>query len=503
MTVPTTPPAEHPAPLTGSAAASHAASSPHPWMHASMEDARRIFERQRAHRWPAADTSASERIATLRRLKKSLLEHREALHDAMYADFHKPAAEVELTEIQPTLHEINHTIRHLRRWMRPHRAKTPWLLTGTRSEIRYEPKGVVLILAPWNYPVLLLLTPLASAVAAGNCAIVRPSEKVPHTSRVLGEIVRGVFEEERVALLTGDIPFANALLDLPFDHVFFTGSTKVGRHVMVAAARHLAGVTLELGGKSPAIVDESANVQAAAERVMWGKCINAGQTCVAPDYVLVHESRAREFVERAKEALDRFYGPTPEERRDSPDFCRIVDDFGFERLVSLLDRTVAAGARIEIGGERRAADRYIAPTILTDVPPHAPLMREEIFGPILPVLTFRTLEEAAARIAGMGKPLALYVFSRRGSPVEEVLRRTSSGGSVVNNVVIHLINPHLPFGGVGESGLGSYHGIFGFRTFSHERSVLRQGRASMFHHFYPPYAPRMRRLVGLVSRALS
>ncbi len=487
----------------GSADASRAAPQPHPWMHASMDDARRIFELQRARRWEAAASTAAERVEKLRRLKKSLVRHREALHEAMLADFHKPASEVELTEVHPTLHEINHTIRHVGRWMRPRRAKTPWLLAGTRSEIRYEPRGVVLILAPWNYPVLLLLTPLAAAIAAGNCAIVRPSEKVPHTSRVLGEIIRDAFDERDVALLTGDVPFANSLLELPFDHVFFTGSTKIGRHVMVQAARHLASVTLELGGKSPAIVDETADVKRAAERVMWGKCINAGQTCVAPDYVLVHESRAAEFVTRAKETLDRFYGTTAEARRESPDFCRIVDDAGFARLVSLLDRTVAAGAHVAVGGDRRAEDRYIAPTLVTNVPDHAPLMREEIFGPILPVITFRTLDEAAARIDRTGKPLALYLFTKRAEHVERVLGRTSSGGAVVNNVVIHLANPNLPFGGVGESGLGSYHGVFGFRAFSHERSVLRQGPASTFHRVYPPYAPAVRRLVGMLSRALS
>ncbi|HET7456124.1 MAG TPA: aldehyde dehydrogenase family protein [Gemmatimonadaceae bacterium] len=489
------------APPAGSAAPRPGAPA-HPWMHASMDDARRIFDLQRANRWTVAASTARERIAKLRRLKAALLANREALYEAMFADFHKPEAEVELTEIQPTLNELNHTIRRLGHWMHPRRAKTPWLLSGTRSEIRYEPKGVVLVLAPWNYPVLLLLTPLAAAVAAGNCAIVRPSEKVPHTSRVLGDIVRAAFDEHDVALLTGDVPFANAILDLPFDHVFFTGSTKVGRHVMVAAARHLASVTLELGGKSPAIVDETANVKAAAQRIIWGKCINAGQTCVAPDYALVHESRAAEFIEQAKKALDRFYGETPEQRRASPDFCRIVDDAGFARLVGLLDQTVASGARIEAGGDRRAEERYLAPTIVTGLSDHAPLMREEIFGPILPVLTYRTLDEAAELIDRRGKPLALYVFTKRARQVEAVLARTSSGGTVVNNVVIHLANPHLPFGGVGESGTGSYHGVFGFRAFSHERSVLRQGPASMFHRLYPPYVPAVRRLVSLVSRVM-
>ena len=461
------------------------------------------FERLRARRWDMAHTGAKERIARLRKLRATLVERREALYQAIHQDFRKPAAEVESSEMLIALVELDHAIKHLGKWMKPRKVSTPVLLTGTRSEVRYEPKGVVLIISPWNYPFQLAIAPLVAAVAAGNCVMLKPSERTPHTAAIIDQLIRDVFDPAEVAVATGGVEVSQALLELPFDHFFFTGGPRVGRRVMEAAAKHLASVTLELGGKSPAIVDETADLKAAADRIMWGKCINAGQTCVAPDYVLVHESRAAEFVGRAKEALDRFYGATPEARRESPDFCRIVDDVGYQRIVSLLDHTIAAGARVAVGGDRRAADRYVAPTIVTDVPDHAPLMREEIFGPILPVLTYRTLEEAAERIDRMGKPLALYVFTRRGARVEEVLRRTSSGGTVVNNVAIHLINPHLPFGGVGESGLGSYHGVFGFRAFSHERSVLRQGPVSTFHRLYPPYAPAVRRLVGLLSRALS
>ena len=465
-----------------------------------IERARRLFELQRGSRWRVAATDAAERIARLKRLRASVLKHRQALYDGVWADFRKSPAEFEITEMQIVLGEIAHTIRHLPRWMRPRRVPTPPLLSGTRSRIRMEPRGQVLILAPWNYPFQLLVGPLVAAVAAGNVALLRPSEKVPATSAVLARLVADAFPEDEAAVVTGGVDAADALLKLPFDHFFFTGSTVVGRKVMHAAADHLASVTLELGGKSPAIVDRSADVAQAAERIVWGKFVNAGQTCVAPDYVLVHEADAPAFLAAAAAAVNRFYGAGDEGPRASEDFARIVDRRAFDRLADALQRTLDDGATLAAGGATDADERYIAPTILSDVRPDAPVMREEIFGPILPVLPVRSLDEALAFVNARPKPLALYVFSRDCRAEQRVIRETTAGGTIVNHVICHLANPDLPFGGVGESGQGSYHGHAGFRAFSHERAVLHAGKLSLSSLYYPPYGPRMRQIANLMSR---
>ncbi len=465
-----------------------------------ISEARRLFALQQAKHHSVGQTSAVERIAKLKRLQRAIEQHREAVYTALQNDFGKPQAEVELAEIQGTLLDINHTIKHLEGWMRPAKVRTPIQLVGTSSEVRYRPKGVVLILAPWNYPFLLLMGPLIAAVAAGNCAIVRPSEKVPHTAEVLGAIIADAFSPDEVALIAGDVDVADALLDLPFDHIFFTGSTAVGRKVMAAAAKHLTPVTLELGGKSPAIVDANANIHTAAERLVWGKFLNAGQTCVAPDYVLVHQSRAKAFVEAAKHAITKAYGSTGEARSACTDFCRIIDDRSFGRLTSQLHASVEQGARIEFGGRHDAANRFIEPTILLDCAHDVPIMDEEIFGPILPVLTYQTLDEAIGFVNQRSRPLALYVFTEDQPIAERVLRETVSGGAVVNHVIIHLSNTNLPFGGVGASGMGNYHGEYGFRTFSHEQAVLVQRGFSATDLFRPPYRPWMQRLIKTISR---
>ena len=466
-----------------------------------IADARRIFALQQAHRWTVAASSAADRAAKLSRLKAAITGHRDALYRAMWGDFRKSAAEVEITEIAPTLLDLDHTRAHLAGWMRPEPAGRHWLLTGTRSEVVYRPRGVVLIMAPWNYPVGLILTPLIGAVSAGNCAMLRPSEKVPRTAAVLAAIVRASFEEREVACLTeAGIELAEALLTFPFDHVFFTGSTRIGRQVMRAAAGHLASVTLELGGKSPLLVDATADARAAGERAAWGKFVNAGQTCIAPDYALVDERVLPAFVDGAVRAVSRFYGATEDDRRNSPDFPRLIDDAAFARVAGLLDAAVAAGARVAIGGRTDPSERYVAPTILTNVDWLSPVMQEEIFGPVLPVLAFQTLDDAIDRIEAGPAPLALYVFSTRDEHVARVLDRTASGGVCVNDVLVHFGNPELPFGGVRESGQGNYHGWYGFRTFSHERAVLRRGRLALTHWLYPPYRRRVRGLLRLFRR---
>jgi aldehyde dehydrogenase (NAD+) len=461
---------------------------------------KQAFERLQARRWAQAQTTAKERLARLNRLKENILARRQALAEALYADFRKPQAETESTEVLPVLMELAHTMKHLKEWMKPRRMETPLLLTGTRGEVHYEPKGVVLVVAPWNYPFALAVAPLLTAVAAGNCVLLKPSEKTPHTAAFLEALVRDTFEPSEVTAVQGGAEVGAALLELPFDHFFFTGGPRVGQMVMAAAARHLSGVTLELGGKSPVVVDASADVKAAAERIIWGKFLNAGQTCIAPDYVLVHASKEEAFLAAAKEALERFYGKTEEARRASPDLCRLVDDASFTRVCGMLDRTVTAGGRVVVGGVVDAGSRYIAPTVLADVTAESPVMEEEIFGPLLPVLRYEQVETALDTIRAHGKPLALYIFSQDEAAVERLLGQTSAGGTVVNNVVLHFVHPGLPFGGVGQSGMGAYHGEQGFRELSHARAVLRQGRASLAHFFFPPYTDKAKQIARLASR---
>lgn len=467
-----------------------------------MEDVKAIFEKQQANRWRVSKTQAGERIAKLRKLRDAIFASRPQIHEAIFKDFMKNPGEVDLTEVHPTISEINHMIKHLKSWMKPQKVKTPLLLFGTRSEVRYEAKGMVLILSPWNYPFQLLVVPLATAVAAGNCVMLKPSSKVPHTAHFLKKFISEIFDEDEVALFEGDYSVADSLLELPFDHVFFTGSPPVGKKVMAAAAKVLAPVTLELGGKSPVIIDETADIRKAAERIVWGKFINAGQTCVAPDYILIQEEKAALFVEEAKRVIGQRYGDTDEQLAASPDFCRLVSEGHLEGLKKVLDESVQQGARIEMGGKSHAASRYLAPTILSHVTEHSPIMREEIFGPILPIITYQNLRDVFRIIHARPKPLSLYIFSGNRRAIEEILSNTTAGGTCINSLIIHLANADLPFGGVGQSGMGNYHGAYGFRTFSHERAVLRQGKIDMLKYFYPPYTRRVKKMIELGTKYL-
>ncbi|HYV98063.1 MAG TPA: aldehyde dehydrogenase family protein [Gemmatimonadaceae bacterium] len=468
-----------------------------------MSDIDALFQRQRAHRAVVKRSTARERKAKLRRLRDAIVAARTDIERALHADFRKPAFEVDFTEIVSVLEEIDFAIRHVGKWMKPRHALTPFDLFGTRSMIWPEPRGVVLIIGPWNYPFALVMSPLVAAISAGNCAIVKPSELTPATTDLVARVLRGVFPEEEVAVVQGGVDAARSLLALPFDHVFFTGSIPVGKVVMEAAAKTLASVTLELGGKSPAIIDESANVPLAARRVLWAKFINAGQTCVAPDYVWVHESRAVAFRHAALDVLREFYGADEVSRRASPDLSRIINARNFVRLKAAHDGSVAMGAAVDAGGVFDESERYIAPTILSGVTWDMPIMRDEIFGPILPVLTYRRIEDVFDELSNMYKPLALYVFSGTKQRALDIVRNTSAGGTVVNNAVIHAGNSHLPFGGVGASGIGNYHGEFGFRTFSHERAVLVQGPWRLLDTTYPPYGKAKEGLIRAAIKVFS
>jgi len=454
-----------------------------------------LFERQRAHHARVKRSTAAERIGKLERLREAIVAREPAIREAMFKDFKKPASEVDLTELYPTLVELKDAIRSLKSWMKPARAGTPMSLFGTQSWVHHEPRGVVLLIGPWNYPFQLVIVPLIAAVAAGNCVIVKPSELTVHTSALLRELIASVFAEPEVAVVDGGPAQTQQLLALPFDHYFFTGSTRVGRIVAEAAAKHLATTTLELGGKSPAVVDDSADLASCANRLVWGKFVNGGQTCIAPDYVLVSERRERELVGELRRAIAAMYGASEADRQRSPDLCRVINRRNFDRLKAMLDDSVSLGARVEIGGGIDAAELYIAPTVLTRVTFDSPVMAEEIFGPILPILTYRKLEDVPPLIAARDKPLALYVFAQDQRAIDLVIDNTTAGGSCINNAVIHFANPNLPFGGVGASGSGNYHGRYGFKAFSHERAVLRQGRLDVLKTVYPPYGPKVSRML--------
>lgn len=417
----------------------------------------------------------------LRAMQRMLREGEEALLAALRADLAKPAVEARMTDLSFVSAEIDVLLGHLGRWTRPERVGVPAVQQPGHATVVREPLGVALVIAPWNYPIQLLLAPMAAAIGAGNCVVGKPSELAPHTSAAVAELAKRYLDTRAVAIVEGGAEETQALLHQRFDTIFYTGNGRVGRVVMEAAARHLTPVTLELGGKSPTVVDADADLAVAARRIAWGKFLNAGQTCVAPDYVLVHRSVEHELIDALRCSLRAFYGEDP---RTSADYGRIVNQRHFDRLSELLDAT---GGTPAVGGQTDATDRYIAPTILTGVEPGDAVMEEEIFGPILPVLPVDDVDAAVRFVQGRPKPLALYVFSRSKETVERVVASTTSGGVGVNCTVVHVAIPGLPFGGVGASGMGAYHGRHGFETFSHRRAVLSKPTAPDLPIQYPPY----------------
>ena len=448
-----------------------------------------LFAGQAARALALRKSSAAERSARLARLLDALMARREAFAAAFAKDLGKPAVEVDLTELLPVIDDIRHAQKHLKRWMRPQRVAPTLVTLGTKARIVYQPRGRCLIIGPWNYPVSTLVGPLVSALAAGNTAILKPSEFTPNVNAVIGEIVAEVFEPAEVAMVEGAIETSTHLLALPFEHVFFTGSPAVGKVVMAAAAKHLASVTLELGGKSPVVVDASADLRHAAEHVMWGKLVNAGQTCVAPDHLYVHRSVMDRFVALCREVLAERFGADAAAVAASESLGRMVHSRHAQRVVALVDDAVAQGARVLAGGAHDAQRRYVAPTLLAEVPDAARIAQEEIFGPVLPIAPFDSLAEVIARINAAPKPLALYLWSRDAGAVEQLRSETSSGSFCVNLCLQQYAHQNLPFGGVNNSGIGNAHGFFGFKAFSHERAVLAGGPFSALKLLFPPYTP--------------
>ncbi|TFB23891.1 aldehyde dehydrogenase [Filobacillus milosensis] len=417
------------------------------------------------------------RIHQLQKLKEMINRYEPRIYESLNKDLNKSTYEVLATELGFLQQEVNHAIKYLKEWMQPKKVKTPTSHKGAKSFIYKQPYGVTLIIGPWNYPLHLAIAPLIGAIAAGNTAVIKPSELTPYTSELIEEMIQETFEEKYITVVQGDKDVSQELLEQPFDYIFFTGSVPVGKIVMEKASQQLIPVTLELGGKSPCIVDRDAKLEVAARRITWGKFVNAGQTCVAPDYVLVHEDVKQQFTEHLKREIEKMYTANPME---SGDYSKIVNDNHFDRLTSYLDE-----GDIIYGGQTDRTNRLINPTIIEKVDWDSKIMQDEIFGPLLPILTFNQLEEVYDHVEHSRNPLALYYFSENEKNQEWITKNISFGGGCINDTMMHLGNNQLPFGGIGTSGIGQYHGKYSFETFTHEKSVLKQTTSFDLAFRYP------------------
>ena len=454
-----------------------------------MSDIKEIVRKQREYYRTGATHDLSFRLRQLGILRKAILDYEQEITDALQKDLNRDPFDTYAAEIGIVLEELDHLIRHLPKWGARKRVRTSLANFLASSYIYPEPYGIALILSPWNYPFQLAMSPLAGAIAAGNCAVVKPSAYSSHTSEVIEKVIKACFDEEYIAVVRGGREANQSLLEEKFDYIFFTGSVAVGKTVMEAASRHLTPVTLELGGKSPCIVDETANLKLAARRIVWGKFLNAGQTCVASDYLMVHHSVKRELIDEIKRVIEIFYGPTS---GGMDSFPKIINEKHFNRLVGLMENE-----DIFLGGNADPSARKIEPTLVDHVSWDSPLMQGEIFGPVLPILEFDDLSEVILAVNQRPKPLALYYFTARKDREEKILRDISFGGGCINDTVMHLASIHLPFGGVGESGMGQYHGKASFDTFTHYKSILNKSNLIDVLLRYPGH-----KHIGLVKRIM-
>lgn len=457
----------------------------------SLQELEGIVANQRRFFQTGKTRDTEFRFRQLRKLKEVLENNETQIYDALRQDLGKSPMEAYNGELGILIVEINHTLKNLHSWMRPREVTTPLALLPSKGRIHHEPRGLVLIIAPWNYPVQLLLAPLIGAIAAGNCAILKPSELAPASSRIMAEIIKKTFPPDYIVTVEGGREAAETLLSLKFDYIFFTGSEKVGKIVAASAAKHLTPVTLELGGKSPCIVDMDAALDTSARRIAWGKYFNAGQSCVAPDYLLVERSVKNELIERMVHHIREFFGPDP---ILSPDYGRIINEQHFNRL----EKSLKAGT-IVTGGQTDREQRYIAPTIIDNVSMENEIMADEIFGPILPVLEYNTIDEAIVTVQKRPTPLSLYLFTENKNVQERILREIPFGGGCVNNTLVHFTNPELPFGGIGSSGMGTYHGEYSYRTFSHLKSIVKTPSWIDIKLRYPPYADKLKLIKKIVK----
>jgi len=471
---------------------------PPPTQSAIKNEVKRIFALQKNNQQKVANTSARDRIKKLDRLHEAVLKYRTEIQQALYNDFRKHPSEVDLLEIYKVTSDLKHTKAHLYRWMKPHPVATPLSQLGSRSYIHYEPKGIVLIISPWNFPINLTFGPLVSAIAAGNCVMIKPSEHTPHASAIMKKIVTELFPEEEVALIEGDAEVSTELLNLPFHHIYFTGSPEVGKVVMKAAAENLTSVTLELGGKSPTIVDETANLKVAAQRLAVSKWLNNGQVCIAPDHVFVHQLVADEFLAKLKENTNQYYG---EDASQSESYNRIVNNRHFKRVEGYLNDALAKGAHVVYGGKTDSSQDYFGPTIMTNISEDADLLTKEIFGPILPFIVYNDLQEVIDKINAKEKPLALYIYSSNKQNVNRIIANTRAGATVINHGGIHFFNNNLPFGGSNNSGIGKGHGFYGFEAFSNARAIVKQwSPISALDKLLPPYNAQKQKLIDMTIK---
>lgn len=467
---------------------------------AQLDEINRVFKLQQEYKHQLRQTTARERKDKLKKLMAVILDNSEIIAEAIYKDFRKPNEEVLVTEIVPLISSIRHTLKKLNAWMKAKRISTPLGYFTSKSYIRRESRGVSLILSPWNFPFQLAIDPLIYAVAAGNCVILKPSEFSPNTTEVIKKIVSQVFHEKEVAVFEGDYRIAEKLLELPFDNIFFTGSPAVGKKVMAAAAKNLATVTLELGGKSPVIIDPSADLEEAARKIIWGKTLNGGQICVAPDYLFIPKGKEEEFIQHAKKHINKFYGDMKE--KEGLKYSSIINRRHFERIKALIEEALSKGAVISCGGDYDETLNLITPTLLTKVAPDSKIMEEEIFGPVLPIIAYEDIKEVYDYIKSKPKPLALYIFGKDKRAIKEILNNTESGDVCINNVILHVSNVNLPFGGFNNSGIGKTHGYHGFMAFTHERSVLKQGAINTASMLYPPFKYNIHKLVKMLMKLL-
>ncbi len=457
-----------------------------------------LFEAQKKNLQNVANSTVHQRKQKLKKLLKAMFTYREEIREALYKDYKKHPSEVDLTEIYPVTNEIKHALKHIRGWMADEAVSTPLPLLGSKSWIKYEPKGNVLVIAPWNFPINLSFAPIISAIAAGNCIILKPSEHTPHASAITKKIINDVFDENEIAVVEGGIETSQSLLSLPFNHIFFTGAPSIGKIVMKAAAKHLASVTLELGGKSPTIVDETANINAAATRIAWSKFMNNGQICIAPDYLFVHKNVKDKFIKAVQKKVKQFYGESIE---NSKDYARMVNKRHFDRVKSYLDDAVSKGATVIEGGQTNNEDDFIAPTILTNVPANSMVMEEEIFGPLLPIHEYDDINEVLKVVNSKEKPLTIYIFSSRKKNINYIINNTRSGGTCINHTALHFFNNNLPFGGSNNSGIGKGHGEYGFKEYSNARAVFKQVLPfSMIEMLMPPYSSFKDKLIDITMK---
>lgn len=444
------------------------------------------------------NSSARTRIKKLKKLKEIILKNRVKIKEALKKDFKKNPSEVDLTEIFPIVSEINFTVNNLRKWMKDEYVRTPLTLLGSKSFIRYEAKGLVLIITPWNFPINLSFISLINALSAGNSILIKPSEITSETSYVIKDIIEETFDEKEVSVVLGGVDLAKEILKLKFNHILFIGSPTIGSEVMKSASVHLSSVTLELGGKSPTVIDKNCDLKKAAKRVVWAKLINNGQVCIAPDYVLIHEDIKNKFVKYVINSIKKLYG---DNINNSQSYCRIVNNNHFKRLKNLIDDSLKNNSKILYGGNTDSNENYIEPTLIENIDKDSKIFNEEIFGPILPIFTFKKIDEAITFINKKNKPLALYIFSSDNKNINKVLEETSSGGVCINHNTLHYSNYNLPFGGIGNSGFGRCHGEFGFKELSNKKSIFKQFLPfSPTDILMPPYNSFKQKIINLIIK---